>query len=92
MANHKSALKRNRQNVVRRARNRANKTKIKTAVKAVNEAIEENSLDAAKAALQTAIPVIMRAASKGTIPKKTASRKVSRLTKRVNGYVASQAA
>ena len=92
MANHKSALKRNRQNVVRRARNRANKTKIKNAVKAVNEAIEENSLDAAKAALQTAIPVIMRAASKGTIPKKTASRKVSRLTKRVNGYVASQAA
>ncbi|MCD6389252.1 MAG: 30S ribosomal protein S20 [Desulfobulbaceae bacterium] len=92
MANHKSALKRNRQNVVRRARNRANKTKIKNAVKAVDAALEENSLDAAKAALQTAIPVIMRAASKGTIPKKTASRKVSRLTKRVNGYVASQAA
>lgn len=92
MANHKSALKRNRQNVVRRARNRANKTKIKNAVKAVNEAIEENSVDNAKAALQTAIPVIMRAAAKGTIPKKTASRKVSRLTKRVNVYVAGQAA
>ena len=92
MANHKSALKRNRQNAVRRARNRANKTRIKSAIKAVNEAVEENSIDNAKAALQTAIPVIMRAAAKGTIPKKTASRKVSRLTKRVNGCIAGQAA
>jgi len=92
LANHKSALKRNRQNVVRRARNRANKTKIKNVVKAVDEAIAENSVDNANAALKTAIPVIMRAAAKGTIPKKTASRKVSRLTKRVNGCIAGQAA
>ncbi|MCK5195329.1 MAG: 30S ribosomal protein S20 [Desulfobulbaceae bacterium] len=88
MANHKSALKRNRQSLVRRARNRANKSKVKTAVRAVDEAIEQGAVEAAQAALQMAIPVIQKAASKGTFHRKTASRKVSRLTKRVNGFVA----
>ncbi len=92
MANHKSALKRNRQNVVRRARNRANKTKIKNAVKAIDAAIAENNAETAQAALKIAIPMIMRVASKGTIHKKTASRKVSRLTRRVNSFVAQSAA
>ena len=89
MANHKSALKRNRQSLVRRARNRVNKTKVKTAIRAVNEAIENQSVEEAQTALKAAIPVIQRAASKGTLHKRTASRKVSRLTKRVNGFVAS---
>ncbi|MBW1791066.1 MAG: 30S ribosomal protein S20 [Deltaproteobacteria bacterium] len=88
MANHKSALKRNRQSIVRRARNRANKSKVKTAVRAVDEAIEQGAVEAAQAALIVAIPVIQKAASKGTFHRKTASRKVSRLTKRVNGFVA----
>ena len=88
MANHKSALKRNRQSLVRRARNRANKSKVKTAVSAVNEAIEQGAVETAQAALKVAIPVIQKAASKGTFHRKTASRKVSRLTKRVNGFVA----
>ncbi|NOR10739.1 MAG: 30S ribosomal protein S20 [Desulfovibrionaceae bacterium] len=88
MANHKSALKRNRQSLVRRARNRANKSKVKTAVRAVDEAIEQGAVEAAQAALIVAIPVIQKAASKGTFHRKTASRKVSRLTKRVNGFVA----
>lgn len=89
MANHKSALKRNRQSLVRRARNRVNKTKVKTAIRAVHEAIENQAVEEAQTALKVAIPVIQRAASKGTLHKKTASRKVSRLTKRVNGFVAS---
>jgi len=89
LANHKSALKRNRQSLVRRARNRVNKTKVKTAIRAVNEAIENQSVEEAQTALKAAIPVIQRAASKGTLHKRTASRKVSRLTKRVNGFVAS---
>ena len=88
MANHKSALKRNRQSLVRRARNRANKSKVKTAVRAVDEAIEQGAVEAAQAALIVAIPVIQKAASKGTLHRKAASRKVSRLTKRVNGFVA----
>ncbi len=89
MANHKSALKRNRQNAVRRARNRANRTKMRNSIKLVDAAIEENSVENAQAALLAAIPVIMKVASKGTIKKETASRKVSRLTKRVNRFVAS---
>jgi small subunit ribosomal protein S20 len=89
LANHKSALKRNRQSLVRRARNRVNKTKVKTAIRAVNEAIEQETVEVAQDALKAAIPVIMRAASKGTLHKRTASRKVSRLTKRVNVFVAS---
>ncbi len=88
MANHKSALKRNRQNAVRRARNRANRTKMRNSIKAVDAAIEESSVENAQVALKAAIPVIMKISSKGTIKKETASRKISRLTKRVNRFVA----
>ncbi len=86
MANHKSALKRARQNVVRRERNRANKSRIKKVVRRVNEAIESQSVEQANEALQQAIPTIQKAATKGTLHKKTASRKVSRLTRRVNRF------
>jgi small subunit ribosomal protein S20 len=89
VANHKSALKRNRQNAVRRARNRANRTKMRNFIKLIDVAIEENSVENAQAALQAAVPVIMKMASKGTIKKETASRKVSRLTKRVNSFAVS---
>ncbi|MCB2182247.1 MAG: 30S ribosomal protein S20 [Desulfobulbaceae bacterium] len=89
MANHKSAMKRNRQSILRRARNRANNSMIKTAIKAVDAAIEAQSVEDAQAALKTAIPIIQKGASKGTLHKKNASRKVSRLTKRVNAFVAS---
>ncbi len=88
MANHKSALKRNRQSQVRRMRNRANKTKMKNIIKALTAAIEENSVDLAKETLQSAIKIISRTAVKGVIHKKNASRKISRLTKRVNAFVA----
>lgn len=84
MANHKSAEKRNRQSQVRRIRNRANRTRMRNAVKAVDSAIATGSQDDAVAALNVAIPVIAKTASKGTIHKKNASRKVSRLTKSVN--------
>ncbi len=84
MANHKSALKRNRQSQVRRARNRANRSEVKTAIRRVTDAIDQKSVDVAQEALKAAIPVIDRAAVKGAIHKNTASRKVSRLTKHVN--------
>ena len=83
MANHKSAEKRNRQAQVRRIRNRMNKKSMKTVVKKVDEAIVAGSADTAVEALREATSVIARTASKGTIHKKTASRKISRLTKRV---------
>jgi len=84
VANHKSAEKRNRQTQVRRMRNRVNKTKMKNAIRKVNEAVEAGSAEDANAALQAAIPVIAKTASKGSIHKKNGSRKISRLTKRVS--------
>ena len=84
MANHKSAEKRNRQAKVRRARNRVNKTRMKSELRKVNELIAAGSEEEAKAALPGAISVIAKTASKGTIHKKTASRNIARLTKRVN--------
>ena len=91
MANHKSALKRHRQSLVRRNRNRAIKSVLRTSIKTVRVAVEENSLEDAQAALKIAIPTINRAASKGTIHKCNAARKVSRLTKSVNALAAASA-
>lgn len=88
MANHKSAGKRNRQAQVRRLRNRMNKSKMKTVVNKVDEAVAAGSTEAAQEALKKAISVVAKTASKGTIHKKTASRKISRLTKRVNTMTA----
>ena len=91
MANHKSALKRNRQSLIRRERNRINRSKVKTVVKKIDAAIEvEGSVEKAQEALVAAVPIIERAAVKGAFHKKTASRKVSRLTKRVNNFAKSK--
>lgn len=84
MANHKSALKRDRQSKVRRLRNRINKSKMKNAVSKVEKALVDGSEEQAQEALQSAVSVIQKTASKGTIHRKTASRKVSRLSKMVN--------
>lgn len=84
MANHKSALKRARQNINRRTRNRSAKTRIKNVVKDVQTAVDENAKEAALEKLNTAKSVIDDTASKGIIHKNTAARRVSRLTKRVN--------
>lgn len=84
MANHKSAEKRNRQAQVRRLRNKMNRKRMKTAIRTVDEAVAAGSADDAKTALHEATIVIAKTASKGTIHKKNASRKISRLAKRVN--------
>lgn len=84
MANHKSAEKRNRQAQVRRLRNKMNRKKMKTAIRKVDEAVAAGSADDAKVALYEATITIAKTASKGTIHKKNASRKISRLTKRVS--------
>lgn len=84
MANHKSALKRDRQSQQRRLRNRNNRTQVKNAIRKINEAVAAQSVESAQEALRSAIPVIDRAAVKGAIHKKNASRKVSRLTRKVN--------
>lgn len=84
MANHKSALKRARQNEIRRMRNKSVKTRVKSIVKDVRLSVSENSKEAALKKLEMAKSNIDRAAQKGVIHKKTASRKISRLSKLVN--------
>lgn len=84
MANHKSALKRHRQSLVARARNRSAKTQVKNVIKAVRAAIDLKDAAAAKIALQEATAVLDSAASKKIVHWKTAARKVSRLNLAVN--------
>ena len=84
MATHKSAEKRNRQAGKHRECINAVKSSVKTGMKTVLEAVETKNPEAAKAALAKVAPMIAKAAAKGSFHKKTASRKISRLTKRVN--------
>ena len=90
MANHKSALKRARQSEERRMRNRSRKTRMKTVIRSLEEAISSKSVEQARDKLQEAIAIIDSTASKGVIHRNTASRKVSRLTKKVNAFVSAQ--
>ena len=84
MANIKSAKKRVLVNETRAARNKAIKSKVKTAIKKVNVAVEDKDTETAKTALKAAIIEISKAGTKGVYHKKTVSRKISRLTKTVN--------
>lgn len=84
MANHKSALKRARQNEIRRLRNKSVRTRVKSIVKDVRLSVSEDSKETALKKLDIAKTNIDRAAQKGVIHKKTASRKISRLSKLVN--------
>ena len=83
MANTKSAKKAVRQIERRTAVNRQRRSKMRTFVRKVEEAIIAGDQAAAKTALAVAEPILMRAAQKGIVHKNTASRKVSRLAARV---------
>lgn len=84
MANHKSALKRARQNVVRRIRNKTVRTRVKSAVKDVRQTVAEENPEKIVRKLNLAKSVIDKAAKKGAIHKRTAARKISRLAKAVD--------
>ena len=84
MANHKSALKRARQNDIRRLRNKAIRTRVKNVVKDVRQALADQSGTDVAVELNTAKSAIDKAAKKGVIHRNTAARKISRLTKQVN--------
>ena len=88
MANHKSALKRHRQSLVRAGRNRAARTKARNAVKAVRLAIANHDKAGASEALTMATSVLAKAAGKGAMHKRQASRKVARLAHAVNAMEA----
>jgi len=83
MANTKSAKKAARQTVRRTTVNKARRTRLRSSVRKVEEAIASGNKEAAAAALKEAEPIIARTAQKGVVHRKTASRKVSRLAKRV---------
>lgn len=91
MANHKSALKRARQNEVRRIRNKSYKTRVKKAVKEVRTAVGDNSVEQAGESFSKAVSLIQKTASKGVIHKKKAARKISRLAHHVNQLTAPSA-
>lgn len=83
MANTASAKKRIRQAAGRTARNRARKARMRTFVKAVEEAIAGGDQVAAAAALKAAQPEMQRAAGKGVAHPSTVARKLSRLSARI---------
>ena len=83
MANTKSAKKATRKIERRTEVNRTRRSRMRTFVRGVEEAIGTGDKNAALAALRAAEPEIMRAAQKGVVAKNAASRKVSRLSHRI---------
>ena len=88
MANSPSAKKRVRQIERRTEVNRARRSRIRTFLRKVEDAIKSGDQDAAKAALVAVQPELMRGVTKGVVHKNTASRKMSRLSHRVKAMVA----
>jgi small subunit ribosomal protein S20 len=83
MANIKSQIKRNRQNELRRMRNKSGRSYLKTKVKRFQEALESGDRDAARDAYQTVAREFDKAASKGIIHRNRAADKKSRLARRL---------
>jgi len=85
VAHHKDAIKRQRQNEERRLRNRGYRTRMRNQIKKVRDAVVAGDHAVATTELASAVKIIDRVAGKGIIHKKNAARRVSRLTKAVNG-------
>jgi len=83
MANSPQAKKRARQNERRFQVNKARRTRVRTFLRKVEEAIESGDKEAAAAALRAAQPELMRGVSRGIFHKNTVARKMSRLSSRV---------
>ena len=84
MAHHRSAKKRIRQTVKRTGINRARTSRIRTYIKKVELALAGGDHDAAQSALRAAEPEIRRGVRKGVLKLNTASRRISRLSRKVN--------
>jgi small subunit ribosomal protein S20 len=87
MANTPQSKKRARQNESRLAVNKARRSRIRTHLRKVEEAIASGDKDAAAAALRAAQPELMRGVTKGVFHKNTAARKMSRLSSRIKAIV-----
>ena len=88
MANHASALNRVRRNKRREDINKARRSRIRTFVRKIEEAIEAGDKPAADAALRAAQPELMRGAAKGIFHKNLMARKISRLSARIKAIAA----
>ncbi len=77
----KSGIKRHKQSLKRRIRNRHVRSTVKSSVKVFRSAITENNVETATVALTAASSELARAAKKGVLHRKTASRKIGRLAK-----------
>lgn len=88
MANTASAKKAVRKIAARTAVNKSNRSRMRSYVRKVEEAIAAGDRGAATEALKTAQPEIMKSVTKGILKKNTASRKVSRLAQRVKALEA----
>ncbi|CAG0984359.1 30S ribosomal protein S20 [Myxococcaceae bacterium] len=84
MANHKSAEKRARQSERRRERNRQARSRIRTLEKGFRAAVAEGNPEAGSARLRDVEAALRRAAAKGLVPKRRASRRISRMAKRLH--------
>jgi small subunit ribosomal protein S20 len=84
MAQHRSAEKRARQALKRRARNRTVRSRVRGSTRAVRAALESGDVATAQSRLREAERVIRKAASKGVVKKATASRSVARLARAVH--------
>jgi small subunit ribosomal protein S20 len=92
MANTPQSEKRARQSEARYAVNKARRSRIRTYLRKVEEAIASGDSDAAKAALVAVQPELMRGVTKGVMHKNTVARKMSRLSSRVKGLSATTTA
>ncbi len=85
MANNPSAIKRNRQTIVRRQRNRSQKSRMRNAVKTLRQAIEAGDSATARTLLPETLQLVDLTAQKGAIHRNAAARTKSRLERAVSG-------
>lgn len=89
MATHKSAIKRHRQSLRRRSRNRHIKVGVGTLIKRFRSAVQEQDTTGAAEKFAAAARAIRKATTKGVVPKKRANRHISRLAKSLNTLASS---
>jgi small subunit ribosomal protein S20 len=88
MANHYSALKRARQTETKTTRNRANKSRLRSALRSLRQAIAKGDKEATQSAYRATVSVVDKGVQKGSIHKNTASRYKARLNARVKAVAA----
>jgi small subunit ribosomal protein S20 len=88
VATHKDAIKRMKQNEVRRMRNRAYRSRMRNQIKQVREAVAKGDAKNAQTELREAVSVIQRVCQKGVIHRNQAARRISRLNKAVKAIAA----